>query len=132
MSVAAVTLIAAVVATVIGVGTFCHLFLMVMRWPRATGTVVGNVTERRSIHMTQYAYFPRIEFEAADGRTYEVRGDIGLDDEWPLGRKVDLRYRPSNPNHTTTMKGWQRLVFSLFFVGLAVACWYAWLDMAAE
>lgn len=132
MSVAAVTLIAAVVATVIGVGTFCHFFLMVMCWPRATGTVVGNVTERRSIHMTRYAYFPRIEVEAADGRTYEVRGDIGLDDEWPLGRKVGLRYRASNPNHTITMKGWQRLVFSLVLVGLAVACWSAWLDMTAE
>lgn len=129
MSVATVTLIAALVSTVIGIGTFFHLFLMVFRWPRATATVIGNVTERRSEHMTQYAYFPRLEFRAADGRTYEVRGDIGLDREWPIGQRVELRYRPANPNHTTIMKGWQRLAFSMFFVGIAIACWYAWLGL---
>ncbi len=122
MSVATVTLIAAIAATFIGVGTFFHFFLMVLRWPRATGTVIGNVARLRSTEGSVYAYFPRIEFRAADGATYEVEGDIGLNDEWPLGQRVALRYRAADPNHTTIMKGWQRLIFSAVFMGFAVAC----------
>ena len=127
MSVATVTLIAAIVATMVGVGTFFHYFLMVLRWPRATGTVVGNVSQLRSTDGFEYAQFPRIEFEAADGQTYAVQGDIGRSDEWPIGQKIALRYRASNPNHTTIAKGWQRFLFSLVFIGFAAASWYAWL-----
>ncbi len=132
MSVATVTLIAALVASVVGLGTFVHLFLLASRWPQASGRVVGNVTQMRSTPGNDYAYFPRIEFRAADGKTYEVRGDIGLNEEWPLGQAVELRYRAANPNHTTTMKAWQRLLFSAVFIGFAIASWYAWLDMRAE
>lgn len=129
MSEATITLIAAAAFTIVGVGTFFHLFLMVFRWPRTTGTVIGNVTDLRSTEHNEYAYFPIIEFQAANGKTYEVRGDIGLNDEWPIGQKVELRYRASNPNHTTTMKGWQRLLFSAVFLFLGIACWYAWSGM---
>jgi hypothetical protein len=126
MSVAIITLIAAIAFTVVGVGTFFHYFLWILWWPRATGTVTGNVTGLRSTEGTEYAHFPRIEFRAADGKTYEVQGDIGRNEDWPIGQKVKLRYRAANPNHATIMKGRQRLIFSAVFVGFAVACWYAW------
>ena len=130
MSEATITLIAAAAATFIGVGTFVHLFLMASRWPRASGTVTGNVADLRSTEANQYAYFPIIEFKAADGKTYEIRGDIGLNDEWPIGKKLELRYRAANPNHTTTMKGWQRLLFSGVFLAFGIALWYAWSGMS--
>ena len=132
MSEATITLIAAIAFSLIGVGTFFHYFLMVFLWPRATGTVTGNVTDLRSSDGTEYAYFPRIEFQAANGETQEVRGDIGLNDEWPIGQKVKLRYRAANPKHATIMKGWQRLIFSGVFIGFAIACWYAWLGMPTD
>ena len=121
MSEAIVTLIAAVAFTVVGIGTFFHYFLWIFRWPRATGRVTGNVTDLRSTGANDYAHFPLIEFRAANGKTYEVRGDIGRSDEWPIGQKVELRYRAANPNHTSIMKGWQRLIFSAVFIGFAVA-----------
>ena len=62
---------------------------------------------------------------AADGRTYEVRGDLGRSQEWPLGQAVELRYKRSDPKQTSTAKGWQRLLFALVFLGFAVACWAA-------
>ncbi len=127
MSEATVTLIAAIASTFVGVGTFFHFFLMVIRWPHATGTVIGNVAQLRSTDGNEYAHFPLIEFRAANGKAYEVRGDIGLNDEWPIGQRVELRYRTANPKHATIMKGWQRLAFSAVFLGFAIACWYAWL-----
>lgn len=129
MSEATITLIVAAAATIIGAGTFVHLFLMAFKWPRTIGNVIGNVTDLRSTEANEYAYFPIIEFKAANGKTYEVRGDIGLNDEWPIGQKVELRYRASNPNHTTTMKGWQRLLFSAVFLFFGIAFWYAWSGM---
>ena len=104
MSVSTVTLIAALVFTVVGIGTFFHYFLLFLRYPRATGTVIGNVASLRSTEGNEYAYFPRIEFLAADGQTYEVRGDIGRNDEWRIGQNIELQYRAANPNHTTIMK----------------------------
>ena len=130
MSVATITPIAAIASTVVGIGTFFHYFLLIFWWPRATGTVTGNVADLRSTDDTQYAYFPRIEFQAATGKPYEVRGDVGLNDEWPIGQKVELRYRASNPNHATIAKGWQRLIFSVVFICFAVVCWYAWSGMS--
>ena len=130
MSVATITLMAAIASTVVGVGTFFHYFLSILWWPHAIGTVTGNVADLRSTEDTQYAYFPRIEFQAANGKTYEVQGDVGLNDEWPIGQKVELRYRTTNPNHTTIAKGWQRLIFSAVFICFAVAFWYAWSGMS--
>ena len=126
---ATITLIAAIAFSVVGIGTFFHYFLMILLWPRATGTVTGNVADLRSTDGNEYAYFPRIEFQAASGKTYEVRGDIGLNDEWPIGQSIELRYRTANPNHTSTAKWWQRLIFSAVFICFAVALWYAWLGM---
>ena len=132
MSVATVTLIAAIASTVVGIGTFFHYFLWIFWWPRATGTVTGNVADLRSTDGNEYAYFPRVEFQAANSKTYEVQGDIGLNDEWPIGQRVELRYRAANPKHTTIMKEWQRLIFSAVFIGFAIACWYAWLGMSHD
>lgn len=129
MSETTITLIAAIASTIVGVSAFFLYFLMVIWWPRATGTVTGNVTDLRSTDGTEYAYFPLIEFQAADGKTYKTKGDMGLNDEWPVGQKIELRYRAANPNHTSTAKWWQRLIFSAVFIGFAVALWYAWLGM---
>ena len=90
MSEATITLIAAIASTLIGIGTFLHYFLMIFWWPRATGTVVGNVAHLRSTDGTEYAYFPLIEFQATDGKTYETKDDIGLNNEWPSGGSVDF------------------------------------------
>ncbi len=129
MSEETITLIAAIIATVIGVGSFFHYFLMANAWPRTTGRVVGNEAGRRSdAGFDQWAYFPLIKFQAADGRTYRIKGDIGLNDEWPLGQAVQLRYRPANPQHATIAKSWQRLLFACVFLGFAAACWLAVLD----
>lgn len=87
MSETTITLIAAIAFTVIGVGSFFHLFLMVLRWPRATGTVIGNVAQRRSTEGNEYAQFPKIEFQATNGKTYEVRGISGSTMNGPLGRR---------------------------------------------
>jgi hypothetical protein len=87
MSEATVTLISAIACTVVGIGTFFHYFLSILRWPRVTGTVTGNVADLRSIEGTHYAYFPRIEFQAANGKTYEVRGDVGLTTNGRLDRR---------------------------------------------
>ena len=132
MSETTIILIAALAFSFVGVGTFFHLFLMVFRWPSATGTVIGNVAQLRSTDANEYAHFPRIEFQAADGKTYEIQGDIGLNDEWPIGQRVKLRYRAANPKHTTIMKGWQRLTFSAVFIGFAIGCWYAWFGMPPD
>lgn len=129
MSVETITLIAAIVATVVGVGTFFHYFLMVNGWPRATGQVVGNEAGRRNDGgFDRWSYFPLVEFQAADGKTYRIKGDIGLNEEWPLGQAVKLRYRPANPNHATIAKSWQRLLFACVFLGFAAASWMAVLD----
>ncbi len=127
MSVASITLIAAVAFTVVGVGTFIHFYVMVLRWPRATGEVTGNVTQARSFGANEHAHFPRIKFQAADGQHYEIQGDIGLNEEWPLGLKVDLRYRAADPSQATIMKSWQRLAFASVFIAFALLAWYAWL-----
>ena len=127
MSSGTFTLIAAVVCSVIGAGAFVHIFLMINTWPRASGKVVGNDAQRtHSDTFDRYAFFPRIEFQAADGKRYEVTGDIGLTDEWPLGKTVKLRYSASDPRKATIMKGWQRLLFAAVFLGFAAASWGAW------
>ena len=45
MSVATITLFAAIAFTVVGVGTFFHYFLLIFWWPRAAGTITGNVAD---------------------------------------------------------------------------------------
>lgn len=129
MSHETIVLIVAIVASIIGVGTFFHYFLMVAGWPRAAGKVIGN-TSRFSSHDsgTSYSFFPIIEFRAADEKTYEVMGDVGKQKEWPVGTVVPLQYRPANPNHTTIAKGWQRCLFSLFFLAGAVVTWHVYFD----
>ena len=129
MSEETVALIAAIVASVIGVGTFFHYFLHVQSWPRAWGKVIGNSAQARSGMVNSYAYFPLIEFHAADGLRYEFRGDFGRNGEWPIGQTVRLRYRPANPSHATIAKAWQRLFFSLVFMAFGAAAWGAWLGI---
>ena len=125
MSEDTVTLIAAIAFSIIGIGTFLHYFMTVGFWPQTTGRVTGNEAQRRTQYGVDYAYFPRIEFIAADGKTYQVKGDVGLNEEWPVGEVVTLRYRPANPNHVSIAKNWQRFVFSAAFIGFAAACWFA-------
>lgn len=128
MSHETIVLIVAVISTIIGVGAFFHLFLMVNGWPRATGRVVGNEASRSTHdHSNRYAYFPRVAFVTADGGAYEVKGDIGRTTEWPIGQTVEVRYRRSNPSHASIMKGWQRLLFASFFIACGVVSWGVWL-----
>ena len=92
--------------------------------------MVGNDAQRSNSNASEsYAFFPRIEFQAADGKRYEARGDIGLNDEWPLGKTVKLRYCASDPRKATIMKAWQRLLFAAVFLGFAAASWGAWLGV---
>ena len=124
MSQDTLVLIAAIVLTVIGCGAFFHYFLWLRLWPQTSGKVVGNEAYKSSHHgPDQWGYYPRVEFIAADGRTYEVRGDIGRQKEWPLGWIVNVRYRPANPNHASIAKDWQRLVFAGVFLGFAAMTW---------
>ena len=124
MSTDTLVLLIAIAATILGVGLFFHYFLWVATWPTTSGKVVGNEPKKSNHHQTdEYAYFPRIEFIAADGRTYRVQGDVGLQKEWPLGRIVPVRYRPANPNHASIAKGWQRLMMAAFFLGAAGLTW---------
>ena len=123
-----IVLIVAVISTVIGVGAFFHLFLTVNGWPRAQGRVIGNHAARSGTqHANMYSYFPLVAFVAADGVSYEIKGDIGLNKEWPIGKIVEVRYRKSNPNHASIMKGWQRLLFAGAFLAAAVVTWGVWL-----
>ncbi len=126
MSEETITFIAAILFSIVGVGAFLHYFVTVGFWPQTTGRVIGNEAQRRTEHgFDDYAYFPKIEFIAGDGKTYQVKGDIGLNEEWPLGQVVKLRYRPANPNHVSIAKNWQRFVFAAAFTGFGVGCWVA-------
>ena len=127
MSEQTITLIAAIAFTIVGVGAFVHLFVIVNGWPRATGRVVGNEAKADTRSgFGEYSYFPRVAFQAADGRPYEITGDIGLTREWHLGQAVRLRYRATNPEHASILAGWQRLLFATVFLGFAAALWGAW------
>lgn len=124
-----ITLFAAIAFSVVGIGTFLHFFLMVLMWPRANGIIVANCVKPGTIKAHNDAYFPVVEFIAADGKKYQINGDIGLRKEWPIGQKMLLCYRSSNPGHATIMKSWQRMLFSMVFIAFAVASWYAWFGM---
>lgn len=125
-----ITLVAAIAFTAVGLGAFIHLFLMVNGWPRASGQVVGNEAQLRSSEgADDYAFFPRVAFMAADGKSYEFRGDIGLSEEWPIGQAVRLSYCASDPGKATILKDWQRLLFAGIFMGFAAAFWGAWLGV---
>ncbi|MDX1483632.1 MAG: DUF3592 domain-containing protein [Alphaproteobacteria bacterium] len=126
MTEANVTLFAAIAFSAIGLAAFFHYYLAVGRWPRAVGRVIGNQAEKRTAQgFDQYAYFPRIEFTAADGTVHVIKGDIGKTREWPMGAQVPLRYRPANPDHASIAKGWQRLLFAATFIAFAIGCWVA-------
>ena len=126
MSTETLILIAAIALTIVGLGAFGHYFVWVGTWPRTSGKVVGNDARKSGHHQRdEWSYFPRVEFIAADGQTYEVRGDVGRNSEWPLGWIVGVRYRPTNPNHASIAKDWQRLLFAGVFIGFAIATWVA-------
>ena len=117
-------LIAAIALTALGVGSFFHYFLWVRFWPSTSGKVVGNESRQSADRRPDaWSYYPRVQFIAADGRTYEVRGDVGRRTEWPLGWIVPLRYRPDKPSHASIAKDWQRLLFSVVFIAFAAAVW---------
>ncbi len=129
MSTETLILIVASVLTLFGVGAFCHYFIWVQfTWPRTSGKVVGNKARSSHDTVSRPAYFPRVEFIAADGQNYEVVGDVGRPKEWPLGHIIPLRYRPSDPTHASTARAWQRLIFAGVFLGFAAASWWALLQ----
>jgi len=122
-----ITLIAALAATIIGLGALVHLVAMVQRWPRAVGEVTDNIAEWAHHGSGKSAvYFARIAFTDASGQSFSVKGDIGRRSPWPTGEKVTVRYHAANPNHATSMNLWQRLLFAGVFGFFAVMLWLAW------
>ena len=116
--------IAAVASSIIGFGFLLHSTYIAWKWPKAVGRVVGNTT--RYAHYdsgSSIVYFAKIAFTAKDRRDYTVRSDMGTHKPWQIGAPVRVHYKPGNPAHAMTMKLWQRLVFSGFFIAAAIVCW---------
>jgi len=119
--------LAALGFTVAGIGGIVRLYLVVNRWPSATGKVVASARRLDTRWgNARYANFALISFRAADGGTYEVQGDYGRRYPWQIGETVSLRYDPTDPNKTTNLPRWQRLALPSTFVFFAVLCWIAW------
>ncbi|MEM7424667.1 MAG: DUF3592 domain-containing protein [Pseudomonadota bacterium] len=122
----AIVWIAAVVASLIGFGSLFHFSWIARTWPRATGRVVDNCAEYSKggdAGGVSVAYFPRIEFQAGGGTTHVVKGDVGRRKPAAIGEKIQLWYKPSNPQHAMTMKLPARLMFSGAFIAVGTACW---------
>ena len=119
-----VTWIAAVVASIIGFGSLFHMTYIANYWPKAIGRVVGNIGGI-SHHDSGSSdiYFAEIEFTASDGQTYKVKGDIGLQKPWDIGKAIPLHYKAKNPNHVLTWNFWQRMLFSFGFIAPVLLLW---------
>ena len=116
--------IVAIAGCVIGFGSLFHMAYIRAAWPRAAGRVVGNVAEwSKSGSTRQDVYFAKISFVARDGRTYEVKGDVGRSAPWSNGQRIDLQYNESNPEHALSMNIWQQLIFSGVFIAFGLVCW---------
>ncbi len=116
--------IAAVASSTIGVGFLLHSTYIAWKWPKAVGHVAGN-TSSYAHHDSGHSivYFAEITFTANDRRDYTVRSDVGYQKPWQIGKPVTVHYKPGNPAHAMTMKLWQRLIFSGFFIAAAILCW---------
>jgi hypothetical protein len=68
-------------------------------------------------------HFSEIEFQAHDGKVYNVKSDIGHQTPRLRGEQIEVHYKPSNPAHAMTMKIWERLLFSGFFIAMALVLW---------
>ncbi len=116
--------IAAIGLSAIGFGSLMHMAYIRAVWPRAVGRVVDNVGEwPKSGNSRQAIYFAKIAFVARNGKSYEVKGDIGSNEPWPKGQRVELQYKSSNPKHALTMNLWQQLAFSGVFIVFGALCW---------
>ncbi len=127
MDTSTITLIAAIAATIIGLGALVHLVAIVQRWPQALAEVTGNIAEWAHDDAGKTAvYFAELAFTDAAGQSFTVKGDIGRRKPWVVGEKLTIRYRAANPNHATSMNLWQRLLFAGVFGFFAVMLWLAW------
>lgn len=116
--------IAAVASSIIGFGFLLHSTYIAWKWPKAIGRVAGNTTRYAQYDSgSSVVHFAEITFTAKDRRDYTVRGDVGTHKPWQIGEPVRVHYKPGNPAHAMTMKLWQRLVFSGFFIAAAILCW---------
>lgn len=116
--------VAAIVATIIGLGTLFHFSYIARVWPKTKGRVTGNVAEfAHHDSGRSTVYFPEIAFIAADGKGYTVKGDVGLNAPWSIGQTIELHYKTKNPMHAMTLKPWQRLAFSGTFIFFATMSW---------
>ncbi len=119
-----VTWIAAVIASIIGFGSFFHMSYIASHWPKTSGRVVGNIGGIANYDSgSSDIYFAEIQFMAANGQTYKVKGDIGLHKPWPIGKTIPLHYMAKNPNHVLTWNFWQRMLFSFAFIAPGLLCW---------
>lgn len=120
----AIVWIGAIALSVIGFGILLHMAYIRATWLRAVGCVVGNVGEWSKSGDTQHdVYFAEISFEDRDGKKRVIKGDVGRGAPWPKGERIDILYKPANPQHALCMKLWQQLAFSGVFIAFAVACW---------
>ena len=92
------------------------------RAARAQGTVVDNAyqTTFDGTHQTG-AYYPVVEFAAAEGQTVRFTDGVGsLPPDYTVGAPVTVFYDPSDPR-TARLASWKRLWFAptlLVVVGL--------------
>jgi hypothetical protein len=116
--------ISAVVSSIIGFGFLLHSTYIAWRWPKAMGKVVGH-RSGYSHHDSgsSVVHFSEIEFQAHDGKVYRISGDVGHQTPRPGGELIEVHYKPSNPAHAMTMKLWERLVFSGFFIAMSLVLW---------
>ncbi len=123
--------IAGSVFGLIGWGTLVHFAWITRNWPKAQGRVVDNVGEWSHGHeegARTPVYFPLIEFDAG-GRLHRAKGGIGRSEPWAMGERIELHYKPANPDHLLDFNWWQRLLFSGVFIGfggLALAVAMGW------
>ncbi len=116
--------IAAIAASIIGFGFLLHSTYIAWKWPKAMGHVTGNkATTAHQDSGQSIVYFAVITFTANDRRDYTVRGDVGTHKPWQIGEAIKVHYKPGNPAHAMTMRPWQRLFFSGFFIAAAIVCW---------
>ena len=116
--------IAAIVSSVVGFGFLIHSSYIAGAWGRAPGHVVGNQQAYSQYETGRTTvYFAQIMFRVSDGTAYTVKSDMGRVEPWPLGDVVRVYYKPGNPRHAMTMKLWERLAFSSFFIGAGALCW---------
>lgn len=108
-------------------------------WPTAEGVVLASRVEASTTGGSRHSYYPEVRYSyAVDGRSYEgtrVRiskigssdpdGAQGVVDAYPVGRRVEVRYDPAQPDACVLEAGvgageWFLPLFGLTFIAAGV------------